>query len=239
MKKHFPNILTSLNLFSGCVATVMVFRGHFEWAAYLVFIAAIFDLLDGMIARRMNVLSAFGKELDSLADLVTFGLVPGAVLFRLLQFSSLEAWVPQEEIRRLVQFLPFAVTVFSALRLAKFNLDTRQTDSFIGLPTPANTLWIISLPLIVNSHTSGLDAMILHPVVLLSMTVISCFLLVSEIPLFSLKFKSFGWKENFYAYVLLLFSAIAVPVFSFAALPLIIVFYVLLSIIKNFKTSNS
>ncbi|CAN5665898.1 CDP-alcohol phosphatidyltransferase family protein [soil metagenome] len=240
MKKHIPNFLTCLNLFCGCVATVLIFRNHLEWAGYLVILAAIFDLFDGMAARILKVSSPIGKELDSLADLISFGFVPGAMLFKLLQVN-VDTISDNEMMTKAIQFLPFILTVFSAIRLAKFNLDTRQTDSFIGLPTPASTLFVIALPLILSNDNFGLSRVILNPYFILGISSMMSFLLVAELPLIALKFKTLSWKENSYQFILIIASAILLVVLKFAALPVIIVLYVLLSFIKNRgkETSNS
>ena len=233
MKKHIPNFLTCMNLFSGCIALVMVFRNHLEYTAYLILIAAFFDLLDGMVARKVGSNSEFGKQIDSLADMVSFGLVPGAVMFKLLQMSSLSELVPNEMLRTFVQFVPFIITIFSALRLAKFNLDTRQTSSFIGLPTPANTLLIVSLPLILIQRPGQFDGLILNPVFILFVSMFLSYMLISEIPLFALKFKSLDLKANMYQYILIALAIVLIAIFSFAAIPMVVILYVLLSIIKN------
>ncbi len=210
----------------------MIFRNHLEWAAYLVLVAAFFDLLDGFAARLLKVSSPIGKELDSLADMVSFGVVPGAIIFKLLQ-QNVSTVSEYEVVVRIIQFIPFIVTIFSALRLAKFNLDTRQTDSFIGLPTPANTLFVISLPLILADDRFGLSVLILNPFYLIAISLILSYLLVAELPLIALKFKSTSWKQNNYQYGLIIISAVLFAVLKFAALPVIILLYVLLSLIKN------
>lgn len=233
MKKQIPNFLTSMNLFCGCIAVVMVFRNHLEFTAYLILLAAFFDLLDGMVARLVGSNSEFGKQIDSLADVVSFGLVPGAVMFKLLQMSSLPELVPNATLRTFVQFVPFIITIFSALRLAKFNLDTRQTSSFIGLPTPANTLLVVSLPLILIQLPGKFDGLILNPVFLLLVSVFLSYMLISEIPLFSLKFKSLDLKTNMFQYILIALAIVLITIFSFAGIPMVIILYVLLSIIKN------
>lgn len=239
MRKHLPNVLTASNLFCGCVATVLLFRDRVEAAVWLVFLAAIFDLLDGMVARLLKVSSPFGRELDSLADLVTFGLVPGVVLFKLLHYSDLALWVPDESLRRLVQFVPFAVTVFSALRLARFNIDQRQTAGFLGLPTPANTLWIVSLPMILLRNPGEWDFLLGNALFILMLTFLSCWLLVSGIPLFAFKGNVFGIRKDPFPLVLLVFAAAAMSIVSYVALPLIVAFYVLLSIIRNQRNTIS
>lgn len=233
IRQQIPNALTCLNLFCGCVASVMVFRNHLDWAAYLVFIAAFFDLLDGMVARALHVTSPIGKELDSLADAVSFGFVPGLIVFKLLQMSNLSTIIESNSLRQILQFFPFVITVFSALRLAKFNIDTRQSTSFIGLPTPANTLLVVSFPLMLKQDLNAFGPIILNPYFLIVVSVICSFLLVSELPLFSLKFKDMSFKNNKFQYILLLISALLIPFFFFAAIPIIIGCYVLLSIIQN------
>lgn len=239
MKLHLPNALTSCNLFCGCVAAVMVFRNHLDIAAYLIFIAAFFDLLDGMVARKVLSNQAFGKELDSLADIVSFGFVPGAMMFRMLQFSNMELYFHSENFIRVIQFFPFVITIFSALRLAKFNIDSRQSNSFIGLPTPANTLLIVSFPLILKQVPGRYDFVILNPYFLLIVSTISAFLLVAEIPLFSMKFKTIAFRENLFQYLLVIISLILFPVLLFTAIPIVIVLYILLSILENFTKAKT
>ncbi len=236
LKKHIPNFLTCLNLFCGCIATVMIAKNdldHLEWAAFLVFAASIFDFLDGFAARMLKIHSPIGKDLDSLADVVTFGLVPGAILFRLLQMSDPSIMNMDASVHRFFQFFPFIITIFSALRLARFNNDTRQSESFIGLPVPANTLFIVSLPLIIQHDNFHLSSLILNPYFIVILSVTLSFLMVSELPLFSLKFKSFDWKKNKYQFILLGSSVIFIFVFFYAGIPLIILLYLLLSFIKN------
>ena len=225
-----------MNLLSGCIAVVMIFRGHLTWAAYLVLVAALFDLLDGMAARMLNVSSPIGKELDSLADMISFGLVPGAMLFRMLM-ENVHAVSANENVVRLIQFFPFVVTIFSALRLAKFNIDTRQSDSFIGLPTPANTLLIISFPLMLANDEYGLRNFLLNPYFILLITVLQSYLLVSPLPLIALKFKDMKWQNNSYQYVLVILSAALLVILKFAAIPVIIFLYILLSLIKYIRRS--
>ena len=234
MKKHIPNAITCLNLFSGCLALYFAFKGELVYTAYLVGLAAIFDFLDGMLARVLHAYSEIGKQLDSLADMVSFGVVPGTVMFMLLQRTgdSFMGFPIQT-----VAFFGFLITVFSALRLAKFNIDTRQTTSFIGLPTPANTIFVASLPLILNQGDLVYYELILNPWVLLILTVLLSYLLMAELPLFALKFKNLKWQDNSVRFIFLFLSAILVIVLGFAAIPLIIVLYIILSIIK--RTSPS
>jgi len=208
-----------------------------EWSAYLVFIAAFFDLLDGMVARALHVTSPIGKELDSLADVVSFGVVPGAILFKMMQLN-VDTLTANESLNAFLQFLPFVITIFSALRLAKFNIDTRQTDSFLGLPTPANTLLIVSFPLILANDDFNLSVLLLNPWFILGITGLQSALLVSELPLIALKFKNLSWKENSFQYILVIASAILLVAIQFAAIPVIIFLYVLLSLLKK-STSKS
>lgn len=239
MKKHIPNFLTCLNLFCGCVAIDFLYQGSPESAAFLVILSAFFDLLDGMVARWLNVTSSIGKELDSLADMISFGFVPGVVLFMLMRQSDIGQWISDPMLAQCITCLPFVVTVFSGIRLAKFNIDTRQTTSFIGLPTPANTLWIIALPLILGNSPGEWDFLLRSAPVLIFLSILSAFLLVAELPLFSLKYSGGGLRGNAYQVLLLVVGAVLLLLFSIAALPIIIAFYVLLSIVKNFRTSTN
>jgi CDP-diacylglycerol--serine O-phosphatidyltransferase len=225
MKNHLPNAVTCLNLFAGCLALCNVFAGHLETAAYLVGLAAAFDFADGLLARALHASSPIGKDLDSLADMVSFGVVPGAILYHLLGQSTagMPTWLP---------YAAFIVTVFSALRLAKFNNDTRQTDSFIGLPTPACTLVVASLPLILAHDTFNLTSAILNPWVLLGLTLLLSGLLVAEIPLFALMFKNLSWSDNSLRFVFLLLAVALLLVLGAAAIPLIVLLYVLLSVVR-------
>ncbi|QDA59630.1 CDP-alcohol phosphatidyltransferase family protein [Hymenobacter jejuensis] len=225
MKNHVPNAVTCLNLFSGCLAVCNIFAGNLELAAYLVALAAAFDFADGLLARALRASSPIGKDLDSLADMVSFGVVPGAFLFHLLTLSAAELpfWLP---------YAGFIVTVFSALRLAKFNNDTRQTNSFIGLPTPACTLVVASLPVILAHDTYGLSHIVLNPWGLLALTLLLSGLLVAELPLFALKFKNLSWQDNSLRFVFLLLALGLLVVLQAAAVPVIILLYVVLSMLR-------
>lgn len=200
----------------------------------MVTVAAVLDFMDGMVARVLNTYSEIGKQLDSLADMVSFGVVPGAMVFMMLTASGATALGIPESI---LPFFGFLITVFSALRLAKFNIDTRQTSSFIGLPTPACTILIASLPLILENGSLTHYNVILNPYVLLALTFLLSYLLVAELPLFALKFKSLGWQNNSVRFIFIGLSIILLALVKFVAVPLIIVLYILLSIIKN--TSQS
>lgn len=221
MKKHIPNALTCCNLLMGCLGIVFAFRGELTWSAYAIFIAAFFDFLDGMVARLLRAYSEIGKQLDSLADMVSFGVLPAVIIFQLLLRS--QAQDP-------LSYLAFFIAVFSALRLAKFNIDERQSENFIGLPTPANALMIASLPLILQSGNAHFTGFILQPAFLIGLVLVMCFLLVCELPLISLKFKSLSWRDNLYRYILIIGSLIFAGIFTFAAIPLILVLYIVLSV---------
>jgi CDP-diacylglycerol--serine O-phosphatidyltransferase len=235
IKKHIPNAITCCNLLCGCLAIVQAFEGNLVYAAYLVGLAAIFDFFDGFAARMLKVSSAIGKDLDSLADMVTFGVVPGVVMFHLLNSSlirEIEKYNVYEN-NLFLKYLPFIITIFSAIRLAKFNNDTRQTESFIGLNTPANAMIICSIPLILQQHPY-LETFI-NPCGIIVTSLILSLLLVSEIPMFSLKFKHFKWKGNQIRFVFLALSVLMLVTLQFVGVPLIIISYVLLSLLTNRK----
>ena len=203
-------------------------------AAYLIGIAAVADFFDGLVARALRVSSPIGKDLDSLADMVSFGVVPGAIMYQLLQVAlpgPLIGYLHMPTTSSLlVPYLGFCITIFSALRLAKFNNDTRQTSSFIGLPTPACTLVVASLPLILNSNEFGLEGIILNPWVLLGLTVVLSGLLVAELPLFALKFKNLRWLGNRRRFLFVVLALGLVGWLRAAGVPLAVLLYVLLSV---------
>lgn len=231
IKKHIPNSLTCANLFCGCIALVCIFNNNLIYASYLIVLAAVFDFFDGFVARILHVQSDIGLQLDSLADMVTFGVVPGAIVFHYLLASLNTYNLPSE-----LAYLAFIITVFSALRLAKFNIDTRQTDSFIGLPTPANTMLIVSFPLIAQQLTSTsliLEYTILNPYFLLVVVGTMSFLLVAEIPMFALKFKNFSWHDNKIRFIFVGLTILLLALFQFVAIPFIIAAYVGLSVVNN------
>ncbi|MBL4679028.1 MAG: CDP-diacylglycerol--serine O-phosphatidyltransferase [Mucilaginibacter sp.] len=226
VKKHLPNAITCANLFSGCIGIVFTFQDNLIFAAYAIFLAAIFDFFDGFASRVLRSFSGIGKDLDSLADMVSFGVLPSAIMYMLMlqtkQIPNVSEWL---------NFIAFLIPVFSALRLAKFNNDTRQAESFIGLPTPANAILIASIPLILPQY--AIFARYVHnPYVLSVFIIVMCTLLVAELPLMSLKFKDRDFNKNFYRYLLLLFSAILILFFKFAAVPVVIVMYITLSLIQ-------
>ena len=228
--KHIPNTITCCNLFSGCVATCMAFSGEPGKALLFIILGAVFDFFDGMTARLLHVSSPIGKELDSLADDVTFGVAPATMVYSLLYTLSYPAWL--ESMRGVLPYVAFVMAAFAALRLAKFNLDERQTISFIGLPTPANALFWGSL--IVGAGTRLQQASWSWAVVLV-LIALSCWIMVSEVPMFALKFKQWGWRGNEVRYVFLLSCVPLLLVFGISAFAIIIVWYVVLSIIVRNK----
>jgi CDP-diacylglycerol---serine O-phosphatidyltransferase len=232
IQKHIPNAITLMNLFCGCIAGVFALNNDFEMAFYWVSLGIFLDFFDGFFARLFQVSSPLGLQLDSLADMVTSGVVPGIVMYQLMGSSSsfpqwgwaMEPW----------PFLGFLITLGSCYRLANFNIDTRQTDSFIGLPTPANALFILSLPLVLQHSDSMLVLELLtNPWVLVIITLLSVYMLNAEIPLFSLKIKKFSWKGNALQIGFLISSLLLLVFFQYAGIPLVIVFYVLLSVGHN------
>ncbi|HTN18912.1 MAG TPA: CDP-diacylglycerol--serine O-phosphatidyltransferase [Pelobium sp.] len=214
IKRHIPNALTCANLLSGCIGSIYAFSGDLKTVAFFVIISGVFDFFDGFAARLLNVKSDIGKELDSLADVISFGFLPGIIVYKLLTLSGL-GWL---------SYAGFLITIFSALRLAKFNLDTRQTEDFIGLNTPMNTFLVISLPYLTDQFS-----FIANPYFLISLTAVLCYLLVSEIKLFSMKLSSLKWHPNKYKFIFLFIAVLLVAFLKFAAIPLILVFYILFS----------
>ena len=223
--RHIPNTLTCMNLFSGCIACVMAFHANFEMAMLFIVIGAVFDFFDGLAARLLHAYSNIGKDLDSLADDVSFGVAPALIVFSLFKeinypdyLSFLANWLP---------YAAFLIAIFSALRLAKFNNDTRQTTSFIGLPVPANALFWASLIAGCKPIASY------HPLLTLALVCLFSWLLVSEIPMFSLKFKNLSWKDNKIAFTFIIISAILLITLKIAGFAAVIVWYILLSILTQ------
>ncbi len=232
MLKNIPNILTLLNLFCGCIAIVLVFGGAYTHASVLIMIAAVFDFLDGTAARLLNARSELGKQLDSLADVVSFGVAPSCIMYALLVNVS---GYPVSSYIHLNAVPAFFIALFSAIRLAKFNIDDTQSDSFRGLPTPANALFICALPFIqLHSQTKGgfhdlVGLWFDNYYVLLVLSLLLCFLLVSSLPLMGLKMKTLKWKENAYKYSFLILVLIMVILAGFSAAPFVLVFYIFIS----------
>lgn len=272
IKRNIPNFFTLCNLFSGCVGIVFALEGNLVWCAYMVGIAGVFDLLDGLIARTFHLTSELGKQLDSMADIVSFGVVPGVLLYKMIICTQLfvsfnenpllfiSAQAKEGAHINYLAMTGFLVTVFSAIRLAKFNIDTRQSYSFIGLPTPGNAFLIASLPLSIpesltdmlrpigsltfeqisafGTIISGEDNIyeyLLQPYSVIALTFISCFLLVAPLPLFALKFKNVSFKDNKIRYTFLALAAVLLIFFKFLGIPLIIILYIVLSAVNNMR----
>jgi CDP-diacylglycerol---serine O-phosphatidyltransferase len=269
IKKHIPNFLTCCNLLCGCLGIIAVFQlPDLAIPSYLIFAACIFDFLDGFIARLLKVQSPIGKELDSLADVITFGVLPGMIIYRLMEGSLFISFIsyfcdPQDNDSYSTGWkyalIALSIPVFSALRLAKFNIDTRQSESFIGVPTPANAILIASLPLIINSFSPNaiggswtiypplsaiynepspiiyhpIVSIILNPYFLIGLTLLMSYLLVAELPLFALKFKNFKWPGNEIRFIFLGLSVVLLIALKWLGIPIIIFLYIILSVLNN------
>lgn len=227
--KNIPNTITCLNLLSGCFACIFAFQGEYDWVALCIGLSALFDFLDGMAARLLHAYSPLGKELDSLADLISFGLAPGLMVMHLMAYNSTFHGMASEY-QSWWALSALLIPVFSALRLAKFNIDTRQTTSFIGLPVPANALFWIGIcqaGLRMESPVCGYA--------IVALVFIFSLLLVSEIPMFSLKFKNLKWKENYLRYLIIAVAAICLIFFGLAGLAATIGLYIVLSLLTARK----
>ena len=280
IKKHIPNAITCCNLLCGCLAIVQAFEGNLVYSGYLVGLAAIFDFFDGFAARMLKVSSPIGKDLDSLADMVTFGVVPGVIMYKVALFgqqpyveeATIGLHINDEFWSKLAPLFCFVVTIFSAIRLAKFNNDTRQSDSFIGVPTPAVAIFVSSLVLVYGVNfpsATGLDAfyaflngypeemknvsmatnygvpsslevikliiaeLLVNTIFNIFLCTVFSVLLISELPLFALKFKHFKWKDNEIRFVFLGLSLAMLITLQFVGIPLIIILYILMSLISN------
>ena len=231
IRKYIPNTITCLNLVSGCIASVMAFEGNLLFALLWIVAAAVFDFFDGLAARALKAYSPMGKELDSLADVVSFGVAPGMILF-----TSLRIWASSSSAGCLSEYIPyiaFVVPAFSGLRLAKFNIDERQTTSFIGLPVPAHALlWSSAAYSLQEWLLSGQTWV---AVVMIAAFCATSYLLVSEVPMFSLKIKSLSWKGNELRYFLIIASALLIISFGFIGISGAILLYILLSVIGGKK----
>lgn len=247
IKKHIPNLLTLGNLFCGTIATVFAVEGDFIMAGLFVVIGILFDFLDGFVARLLKVSGELGKQLDSLADMVTSGVVPGVIMFKLLSESgSFRVLLERTETMSWIgikfapiQFIGLFLTLGACYRLAKFNLDTRQSDSFIGLPTPAMSLFVISLPLINEySDIEFVKNLMSNHSFLITVTLVLTYLMNAEIPLFSLKFKDYSIQKNWIIYLFLISSLLLIFIFSYLSIPIIIILYVILSVFKNLTSKD-
>ena len=228
--KHIPNTITCCNLLSGCVSILLLCQNHVLGASAMIFVAAIFDFFDGFAARLLNAKSPIGGELDSLSDVVSFGVAPSFVIAMLLSKTGISWMVADVNV---FPMLAFILAAFAAVRLAKFNIDTRQSSSFIGLPVPAVGLFIASLPLMLAhiSTDSVLYNLVVNPYFLLAAVAIFSWLMISEVPFFSFKIKNLKFKENILRYFVVIFAIVAVIILKLVALPFVFLFYILLSVI--------
>ncbi len=237
MKKHIPNIITSLNVIFGSLSVIFSMQNNLEYAAWCIFFAAVFDFFDGMSARLLNAYSNIGKELDSLADLISFGLAPAMIVYQLLMGFD-ETFIINQ-----INILPYTalfIPLFAAWRLAIFNVSTNQKESFIGLPVPANALFFVSIPLIFltkdpNSSTAWIVNLFKNGYILSGFVIIFSYLMVSKLPLFSLKFSNKPLKTYIFQILYLIITVILLIFFKFAAIPLSIILYILMSLIKTIK----
>jgi len=246
-KKQLPNLITLLNLLSGTIAVYFAVKEQLVLAAFFVFLGIFFDFFDGLVARLLNVQGELGKQLDSLADVVTSGVVPGIVLFQLITKAvnnedwNLNPTLPLNSslydnfnTTFLISMIGLVVTLAAAYRLAKFNIDERQTSSFIGLPTPAAALIVLSLPLIlVYSNNEFANHLIKNVWFLVGLTLLLSYLMNAEIALFSLKFKDYSWKNNKTKYIFILLTAFLCILLQFVAIPIVIVLYILISLLTK------
>lgn len=225
--KHIPNTITCLNLWAGCLACIAAFKGQFEAVALCLAFSAFFDFCDGLSARLLQAYSPLGKELDSLADMVSFGLVPGLIVFFMLGHSGQPGG--DSSYSDFVPYIAFLIPIFSALRLAKFNIDDRQTQSFIGLATPANAIFWLGVSFLYKQYApewTGTIALVIA-------TILFSLLMVAEFPMFSLKLKSLSWRESHMQYLLLAGSVLFLIIFGIGGLAPTILWYILLALINN------
>ncbi len=228
--RHIPNFATACNLFSGCIAAVMAFQANYEMAILFIILGATFDFFDGMLARLFHVSGPLGKELDSLADDITFGFAPSVIVFSLFKEVQYPAFM--QCLADIFPYTAFIIAAFSALRLGKFNIDPRQSSSFIGLPTPANALFWGSL--VVGGH-SFLISDAFNALYLFILVLLMSYLLVAELPMFSLKFKNLSWKDNKVSYIFLLVCIPLLVIFRISGFAAIILWYILLSLLTKKK----
>jgi CDP-diacylglycerol--serine O-phosphatidyltransferase len=242
---NLANILTLINLLAGCVALVLIFSPSYQvgtlsdglqYVPYFTLVSLIADYFDGMAARlTKSIQSGIGKQLDSLADVVSFGVVPAAVLYTLLTLHFRSVSTNESEWQIMLYSSPaFLIALCSALRLAKFNVDERQTESFIGLATPANTILVMGVLLVFLRNDYGLTHILLHPLMLFGLIAVLSYLLIAEIPMFSFKFKRFGWAGNEVRYMFIIASLVLLGAFKFAGISLAVVLYILVSLVQLF-----
>jgi CDP-diacylglycerol--serine O-phosphatidyltransferase len=234
MKKHIPNLLTLGNLLCGTIATMFAVQSDYALAGIFVILGIFFDFLDGFVARLLKVSGELGKQLDSLADMVTSGVVPGIIMSKLIKDNLIYRSNSFDGSVLDISIIGLILTLAACYRLAKFNIDTRQSDSFIGLPTPAMSLFVISLPLIQQySDVEFAKNLISNNYFLIAVTWVLSYFMNAEIPLFSLKFKEYSFKNNWIKYIFLLISLLLIFVVNFISIPLIIILYIVLSLIQK------
>ncbi|QMU66696.1 MAG: phosphatidylserine synthase [Flavobacteriaceae bacterium] len=243
MKKYIPNLFTLGNLLCGTIALIFTAQYDFVNAAIAVFLGIIFDFLDGLLARVLKIQGTLGRYLDSLSDMVTSGVVPGIVMFCLLGMNLPEGdgyhlELDVSNFYKDIRLIGLILTLSACYRLAKFNVDVKPSGSFTGLPTPAMSLFVVSLPLI-QKYTDilFLKELVTNNYVLIGITLVFSYLMNSGMDMFSLKFKNFKWEENIFKYLLILVSAVLLLTVGYMAIPLIILIYIFLSIIDNLKWS--
>ncbi len=227
--KHIPNTLTCCNLISGCISIALLFNGHLMGAGVMIFIAAIFDFFDGFAARLLNAHSPIGGELDSLSDVVSFGVAPSFIVYNILSESALSLMIDEVNI---IPFAAFIMAAFASVRLAKFNIDTEQKTSFTGLPSPASGLFFASLAISLaqGETNSAIYSLMTNPTLVLCSALLFSFLMLSKIPFFSFKIKNLSFKDNYLRYITVIFAIIIFIILKWQSLPLIILFYILMSI---------
>jgi len=240
--KHIPNTITCLNIFSGCIASLLAIEGYLFPAALFIILAAVFDFMDGLFARLLGAYSPMGKELDSLADMLSFGFAPACIAFSYLRLAVLgdsgAAFSPESLSYSQIAILlsAYLISIFSGLRLAKFNVDTRQTSSFIGVPTPANAMFWASLPIILHfGDYPMIESLLSNQWLIISAVLVTSYLLVAEIPMFALKVKSLKWQENQIRYLFLITLVILALLLKWLVIPLILFVYILFSLIDNLR----
>jgi CDP-diacylglycerol--serine O-phosphatidyltransferase len=241
IKRHIPNFVTCLGLLSGCISILYSTSGDLKLAGIFILIAAIFDFIDGWFARILNSITPFGKQLDSLADVISFGVAPSFILYKLMVFSLVDSSPTSNFniaepglVQTLILSSSFLIAVFAALRLARFNIDATQEESFKGLPTPGAALLIASLGFVVteDQHELPLESVLLQIWFLVILVFLLCYLMVSGIRMFSLKFKHYGLKENAVRYLFLFLSLILIIIFRLPGIVPVIILYILVSIIN-------
>ena len=234
---HIPNFITILNLISGALGIFFVFQDKILWACIMIYIAALFDFLDGLVARILKASSEIGKSLDSLADIISFGFLPTAIIYYIIKQIILSAnhdfvVLNASTIEILLLASSLLIVSFSALRLAKFNTDSRQSYGFIGVPTPATAILISSFPFIINTESWAAD-LLMRLYIIIPLTLILSFLMVSEIPMISLKFKNYGFRENIYKYLIIILSIVSLIIGGITSIPVIFLIYIVCSILQN------